>query len=164
MEVCNFNQSYVRFRNDLKKKSAVTVSFKQPFTLNNVRVRLESISKVTDLVTGQTITYSLGASCKIERVNVLSGVWADPNADFNHVLASDDNFMIVKFFDQVDKLPVNELNPGAPQPDRMLGKCSEAFDRYSTDIKKVSGRLLESIPDILKALNSDCPIVSRTEF
>ena len=81
MQVCDFTQSYLRWRIDTLKKPVLTVSRPLPMTLNVVRVPLDCRVVVTGEATGRTREVVLGASCQTEQVWVKCDVCHQPNAD-----------------------------------------------------------------------------------
>ncbi len=163
MDICDFERSYIRFRIDTQKKPAISVSRKLPMTLNNVRMSVECRAQITDIRTEETTEYILGASCKGEQVWVKKDIWHQPNADMC-VFASQDQLLVCKQWDKCDKGVMLYPESLGVQPERQVLNPTEAFDRFSIDVKMRSGRELNSISEIVEVLFSERPVVSRTEY
>ncbi len=162
-KICDFAGSFIRWRIDVETMPALTVSHKPPFTVNNVRVPLECRVEITDLRSDQAVEYVLGAACKTERVSVDRNVWTQPNADFNPV-ASSTRFMAIKMWDKVNKGVMRYPESLGIQPERQVEKVDEAFDRFSVDIKMISCKVLDTVPEIIDVLASGRSVVCRTEY
>ena len=163
MKVCDFVRSFIRFRLDTESKQQTTVSHKPPFTVNNVRIPLECRCELTDPQTDTSVQYVLGSSCKTERVNVKEDIWFQPVADFSPVFSSQD-FLCIKSWDKCDK-QVQLYPPSLGfQPERQVGKLSEAFDCAGFDVQMIEGKELSSTEEIVKATLENLPLVGRTEF
>src|ERR1044071_7021469 len=102
MDVVNFSHSFFTFRVDTLKKQPLTVTHKLPMTLNNARIQIDCRCEITDVRTGESYEFLLGASCKTERVHVERDIWTEPNADFIPVL-SRDYFLSIKTFDHAGR-------------------------------------------------------------
>ncbi|MDP7396308.1 MAG: hypothetical protein QF541_05540 [Lentisphaeria bacterium] len=163
MNICDFERSYIRWRMDTQEKAAVTVSQKLPMTLNNVRIPVECRAQVTDVGTGETAEYVLGASCKGEQVWVKKDIWHQPNADMC-VFASQDQLVICKQWDRCDKGVMLYPESLGAQPERQTVDPLEAFHTFSIDLKTRPGRELDSVAETVEALFSETPVVSRTEY
>jgi len=163
VQVCDFSRSFLRWRVDTLKKPPITVSRPLPMTLNNVRMPLDCRTIITDERTGWRTEIALGASCKAEQVWVDSDVWHDPNADMC-MWGSNDQFVVCKQWDRLDKGVMLSPPTLGPQPVKHLGSTAEAFDSFSLAIKVIPGRELTEIDDILEALYSEHPMVSQTEY
>jgi hypothetical protein len=163
MQVCDFARSFLTFRIDLLKKQPVTVSHKPPFTLNNARIQLDCRCQVTFPDSRQTREYVLTASCKTERVSVTEDIWTQPNADMCAV-ASQEDFLIVKSWDQNNK-GVKLYPPSlGDQPERQVTAVAEALDRLRIDVRLTEGAVLEKTEEIVEAVHANRPLVSRTEY
>ena len=163
VSITDFERSCLRFRIDTTKKPPKTVSRKLPMTLNNVRFNLAARAVITHKASGRVYDYVLSPSCKSEQVWVKRDVWHQPNADMC-MLAGADEFLVQKLWDKADKgIMLFPASLGV-QPERQLGDPKEAFDRFSINIVKRSGRVLEDTDAILAALESDVPVVSQTEY
>jgi hypothetical protein len=157
--VCDFTRSFLRWRLDTTLRPALTVSREPPTTLNNVRMPLECVARVTRA--DRTDEFVLGTSCKTEQVFVERDVWMDPNADMCAV-AGTGQFFIIKRWDRADKGVMLHPPSLGPQPERQLVDPSVAFETYSIAIERRAARRLESIDEIISVLNGSLPVVSRT--
>lgn len=163
VSITDFERSCLRFRIDTTKKPPKTVSRKLPMTLNNVRFSLDARVVIKHKASGRVYDYVVSSSCKSEQVWVKSDVWHDPNADMC-MLAGENEFLVQKFWDKADKgIMLFPASLGV-QPERQLGDPKDAFDRFSINLVKRSGRVLADIDAILAALESDVPVVSQTEY
>ncbi len=160
--VTDFTRSYVRFRLDTLKKPPVTVSQKLPMTLNNVRGPLECMAALTDSA-GQVHKFALMASCKSEQVWVERDIWHQPNADMT-MIAGEDQFLVYKRWDKLDKGVMLFPPTLGPQPERQVERPAEAFDSYALELRTRPGRPLDDLDDLLAALFEGTPIVARTEY
>ena len=70
MNATDFSRSFLTFRIDTEKKPPRTVSHQPPYSLNNARIQLDCRCQISDLASGQSASFVLGASCKTERVGV----------------------------------------------------------------------------------------------
>jgi len=163
MKVSDFNRSFIRWRIDLETMSALTVSHKPPFTLNNVRVPLECRAEITDLKSGQVDVYVLGAACKTERVGVPHDIWTDPNADFNPI-AGGGQFMAIKMWDKLGKGVMRFPESLGVQFECQVEDVNEAFERFSVEMEMMAGHPLESIEEIIAVLSGDGRVICRTEY
>jgi hypothetical protein len=158
MHTRDFSRSFIHFRIDLEEQAAITMSSKQPFTMNHVRIPLECVCVMND------VTYVLGASCKTERVNVTENVWRDPNADFA-VISSNDDFLLLKRFARCGQEAANEVDPDRPvQFERQSGKAAEAWCMHRLDIPHVEGEELSTADAVYNAIMANRNVVSRTEY
>ncbi|CAN5629337.1 hypothetical protein BH10CHL1_BH10CHL1_11650 [soil metagenome] len=163
MQVPDFSRSFLTFRIDLHKQTAITVSHKPPFSLNNARIQLESRCLIHDRQTDMRTEYVLGASCKTERVGVERDIWIEPNADFCPIF-SQDEFLTLKSWDKNAKGVLLYPPSLGLQPERQLGKVAEAFDRVAINVRLVEGELLKSVDEIVQATLADQLLVGRIEF
>ena len=163
MQVTEFARSFLTFRIDLEKQSAITVSQKPPFTLNNARIQLEARCLITDRTNGVTTEYVLGAACKSEQVGVTSGIWHQPNADFCCIL-SETEFLNLKSWDKNNKGVMFYPASRGPQPERQLGKVAEAFDRVKINVHLVEGEHLPTTQAIVAATLADDLLVGQIKF
>jgi len=155
-QVCDFRNAYLHFELDFIKLKTITVTVKQPFTLNHVRIPLECRCTVNG------VEYVLGAACKTESVNVKRDIWTLPNADFNPV-ASKEHFMIIKQWDHCERHIPNSIT-GDNQPWRQSGLAAEAWPNHRIDTPMVDARQLNNAEEAWDAIVSNRPIVSRTSF
>lgn len=161
--VIDFTRSYVRFRMDTLKKPPVTVSQKLPMTLNNVRGPLECVAVLTALDTGHSQRFGLMASCKSEQVWVERDIWHQPNADMT-MIAGDEEFVVYKRWDKVDKGVMLFPPSLGPQPERQVALAADALDSYALEVRTCPGRELAELDDVLAALFNTTPVVARTEY
>ena len=162
-QVCDFARSYFVFRVDLRKKQPITVSQKPPFDVNNARMPIEAICRITPAKSGKAVEYVLSAACKSEQVNVPRGVWHEPNADMC-MIASDEHFMVVKSWDRNNK-GVKLFPPTlGDQPERQVGRNADAFDSLKIHVKQADARELKTTDEIVAAGLGGERIVSQTEY
>ncbi len=163
ISVCDFRQSFFHFEIDLEKQSAITVSHKMPSTMNHVRIPLECRCLVTDTKAGGSTEYVLGASCKTEKVKVDRDVWLQPNANFCPVVSKED-FLNIKSWDRCDKGVMLYPPSLGAQPERQIGKASEAWCLHQIDVKLIEGRVLETTEQVVEAVSENRRLLSHTEF
>jgi hypothetical protein len=163
MDIPNFARSFLTFRVDWNKKPSLTASHKPPFTLNNARIHIESICKVTDIKTNESTQYVLGASCKTEYVGVDKDVWTEPNADFCIIL-SDDSFSILKSWDQNNKGVMRYPASLGEQPERQTGLVADTYDSIKINVRMIEGEQLETTEKIVNATLADDILVGRIGF
>lgn len=163
MQVPDLLRSFLTIRIDLAKQPAITVSVKQPWTLNNARILVEARCLIHDCQTGVSTKYVLGASCKTELVGVKAGIWVQPNADFCCILSQAD-FLILKSWDKNNRGVMCYPPERGPQPERQLGKVAEGFDVAKINILMVEGELLPTTDAIVQATLADELLTGRIEF
>ncbi len=163
MEVCDFSHSFLRWRIDLDKKSAKTVSHKQNCTLNDIRAPLECRCLYTQAQSGRCTEYALGAACKTERVNVDRDIWLDPNADF-HPIGSDEYYLRIKSWDRCDKGVMLYPPSLGVQSERQVGRIADTFDCHFIHVEITKGRILETAEQIFQAVVEYKTLVCHTEF
>jgi hypothetical protein len=115
------------------------------------------------LQAGRTTQYVLGASCKAEQVHVTENVWHDPAADMC-LVASPDEFLVIKSWDRNNRGVMLSPPTLGEQPERQVGRCSEAFTALNLTHKFADARLLTSTEEIVDAVLNDRPLVSQTEY
>ena len=157
LPVCDFSRSYHVWRIDLASRPMVTVSQKQPFTINQVRVPLEC------RCTLDGTEFVLGTACKTEKVNVERDIWMVPNADF-HPIASETEYLRIKSWDCCDKGIMLDPPSRGPQPERGTGKAEEAFVFQRIEVRTVEARELTTTDEIVEAAMGSSPLVAQTEF
>lgn len=163
MQTLDFSRSFFTFRVDVSKRPPVTVSHPCPFTVNNARIQIECLCEIREKATGVLHEFVLGASCKTEQVGVARNIFTEPNADFIPVL-SRDQFMHFKTFDRADKGVLLHPPSLGLQPERMIVKTAEAFDRVRTDVVRCKGESLETVDQIVEATLANQRLVARTEL
>ena len=65
--------------------------------MNNARIQIDSVCRITERAGGRAHTFVLGGNCKTERVGAERDLFLEPNADFIPIF-SDDTFMHIKTF------------------------------------------------------------------
>lgn len=165
MLVSDFGRSFVRFQIDLLKTRPQTVSQPPPFTLNHARFPLECRCTVTrgEGSSRRTVEYVLGASCKAEQVHVRENIWHEPAADMC-LVASDDEFLVIKSWDRNDRGVLLSPPTLGVQPERQAGRVAAAFTELRVDRRESQGQLLATTEEIVAAVLDNRPLVSRSEF
>jgi hypothetical protein len=163
MKWIDFSRSFLTFRIDLDRQPPVTLSKPSPYRVNNARVMLECSCELTDRRAGSTTRYVLGASCKTELVGVERDVWTQPNADMC-VVASSEEFMILKSWQRNDMGVMRHPPTLGPQPERQVGAVSEAWVRFAIDVGFAEGRVLETPEQIIEATFANRPLLARIEY
>lgn len=164
-QVTDFYRSFLRFRIDLNITQPRTVSQPPPFTLNNARFPLECVLRLSQPVAqgGKTTQYVLGSSCKAEQVHVTENVWHDPAADMC-LVASPDEFLVIKSWDRNNRGVMLSPPTLGEQPERQVGRCSDAFTALNLTHKFSTASVLATTEEIVDAVLSDRPLVSQTEY
>jgi hypothetical protein len=162
-QITNFERSWVRWRIDTIKKPVLTVSRPLPMTLNNVRVMIDARAVLTEIATGRVFDYVLTTSCKTEQVWVKRDIWHQPNSDMC-MIASADEFVIVKRWDKADKGMLRYPPTLGVQPERQWDLTAESFDRFAIDRVVQPARELCSDDAIIEALFAAAPVVATTEY
>ena len=131
MKVIDFSRSFLWWRVDTLKKPPQTASHQPPFTLNNARVPLDCLCRIEDKKEGGDggFRFSLGASCKAERVGVDRDIWTEPNADFIPIM-SDTQMLGVKTYQtahmEVALYPPSRGRQPAPRLSRSTARTVSA--------------------------------------
>lgn len=155
--VCDFSRSYHIWRVDIESRPLVTVSEKQPFSVNHVRTPLECRCHLNGT------EYVLGAACKTEKVNVERDIWMIPNADF-HPVGSETEYLRIKSWDRCDKGVMLDPPSRGEAPERRWGKAADAYDLQYNEIRLTEARELTTTEGIVTAGLGTNPMVARTEF
>ncbi|MCX6620444.1 MAG: hypothetical protein NTY38_05095 [Acidobacteria bacterium] len=163
MQIPDFSRSFLLFRVDTLKKPPVTVTHKPPFTANNARVRIDCTCRIVDRESRQAYSFVLGASCKTERVNVASGIWTEPNADFIPI-AGDTHFLMVKTFDHTGRRILLHPPELGEQPHRHIVENAAAFDDLRITLHRVDAKLLETPDEVIEATFANQPLVATTDL
>ena len=104
MKLLEFARSTILFRIDLDVLPPRTLSHKPPFAMNNARIQIDSVCRITERDGGRLHTFVLGCDCKTERVGAERDLFLEPNADFIPIF-SDDTFMHIKTFARAARTP-----------------------------------------------------------
>jgi hypothetical protein len=161
MKAIDFSRSFLTFRIDTQSRPPQTVSHKPPFSLNNARIQVECRCVVTEMETGWSDTFILGANCKTERVGVERDIWTEPNADFVPIY-SGLRFMNLKTYARTG-IGVELYPPGSGmQSDRQTGSIAEAFDSFDVRLVECPGALLPSAAEVVEATLANCRLNART--
>jgi hypothetical protein len=132
VKLLEFARSTILFRIDLDLLPPRTLSHKPPFAMNNARIQIDSVCRITERAGGRRYTFILGGDCKTERVGAERDLFLDPNADFIPIF-SDDAFMHIKTFARAGT-QAQAYPPGSgEQSDRLTAKIADTFvDATST--------------------------------
>ena len=143
MKVLEFARSSIFFRIDLDTIVPKTLSHEPPYRMNNARIPIDAMCRVTEQATGRVSTFVLGGDCKTERVGATADLFLEPNADFIPIF-SDDSFMHIKTFARAGTV-AQAYPPGSgEQGDRLVTKVADTFDRVHLDLVERDGELLSS--------------------
>ena len=159
----DFGRSFLNLRIDLDEKPPKTLSHKPPTTVNNGRMQIACVCTLTDNKDGSDRTYVLSESCKSEQVGATSELFTTPNADMCMV-ASEDEFMIVKSWARRDMGVMLVPASLGPQPERQPEAVSDVFTRFAIHLHAVPGRVLETADAIVEATLASHPLVARIEY
>jgi hypothetical protein len=107
--------------------------------------------------------FSLGASCKTERVGVERDIWTEPNSDFIPIM-SDTQMLGVKTYPTAHmEVPLHPPSRGS-QPERQLVDIAEAFEYARTDLAFAEGELLADPTEVVEAVLGNRILVGRTAY
>ena len=163
MQVVDLARSFVVWRIDGHVKPPATTTHPQPLSLNNARVQVESVCRITDRRDGEEYEFALGASCKTERVGVERDIWLDPCGDYVPIF-SKDRFLSLKAYDRANKGIMLDPPELGPQPERQTGVVQEAFVSGGYDLRYVEGEALLGAGEIVQATLDGSPLVARIEL
>ena len=153
MRLLEFGRSTILFRIDLDVLPPKTLSHKPPFAMNNARIQIDSVCRVTERDTGQVHTFVLGGDCKTERVGATADLFLEPNADFIPIF-SDRGFMHIKTFARAGT-KAQAYPPGSgEQSDRLTARIVDTFVDAHLDLVEREGERLadgEAIVDSILA-------------
>lgn len=163
MQAIDFHNSYLGWRIDWDVLPPETASHTPPWSINDVRIPIESRCRLTEKASGASREFVLGANCKTERVGVSKDIWTRPNADFVPIFTHD-RFLILKTYDHVGRrVPAYPPSLGE-QPERQTGLSAETFVDVRIDIAEREGTLLANADDVIRAVADNRQLVARTEF
>ncbi len=158
MKLLEFARSTILLRIDLDVLTARTLSHEPPFALNNGRVPIDSICRITECDGGRVHTYVLGGDCKTERVGAAAELFLEPNADFIPIF-SDDAFMHIKTFARAGT-QAQAYPPGSgEQSDRLISALTESFVGVHFDLVEREGERLADGRAIVDAVLANDVIV-----
>jgi len=139
--VLEFARSTLLFRIDLDVLSPRTLSHKPPFAMNNARIQIDCVCRITERDGGRRQTFVLGGDCKTERVGAERDLFLEPNADFVPIF-SDDSFMHIKTFARAGT-HAQAYPPGSgEQSDRLTATIADTFVDVHLDLVEREGELL----------------------
>jgi hypothetical protein len=158
VRLLEFGRSTLLFRIDLDVLPPPTLSHKPPFQMNNARIQIDSMCRITERANGRVHTLVLGGDCKTERVGAEQDLFLEPNADFIP-LFSDDAFMHIKTFARAGT-HAQAWPPGSgEQSDRLTAKIVDTFVDAHLDLVEREGELLADGRAIVDAVLANDVIV-----
>ena len=158
MKLLEFARSTILFRIDLDVLPPRTLSHKPPFAMNNARIQIDSVCRITERAGGRRHTFILGGDCKTERVGAERDLFLDPNADFIPIF-SDDAFMHIKTFARAGT-QAQAYPPGSgEQSDRLTARIADTFVDAHLDLVEREGELLADGEAIVEAILANDLIV-----
>ena len=151
MKVLEFARSSMFFRIDLDTIVPRTLSHEPPYRMNNARIQIDGICRVTERATGRVRNFTLGSDCKTERVGADVDLFLEPNADFIPIF-SDDEFMHIKTFARAGTV-AQAYPPGSgEQRDRLTTQIADTFDRVHLELVERDAELLPGAREIVDAV------------
>ena len=158
MKLLEFARSTILFRIDLDVLPPRTLSHKPPFPMNNARIQIDSVCRITERAGGRGHTFILGGDCKTERVGAERDLFLDPNADFIPIF-SDDAFMHIKTFARAGT-KAQAYPPGSgDQSDRLTAKIADTFVDAHLDLVVREGERLAAGKAIVDSILANDVIV-----
>jgi hypothetical protein len=158
VKLLEFARSTILFRIDLDVLPPRTLSHKPPFAMNNARIQIDSVCRITERDGGRVHTFVLGGDCKTERVGAERDLFLEPNADFIPIF-SDDTFMHIKTFARAGT-QAQAYPPGSgEQSDRLTAPIRETFVDAHLDLVEREGELLTDGRAIVDAVLANDLIV-----
>jgi len=151
VKVLEFARSSIFFRIDLDTIVPRTLSHEPPYRMNNARVQIDGLCRVTERASGRVHTFVLGADCKTERVGADTDLFLEPNADFIPIF-SDDAFMHVKTFARAGTVAQAHPPGSGEQRDRLTTKIADTFDRVHLDLVEREADRLAGAREIVEAV------------
>jgi len=143
VKVLDFARSSILFRIDLDVRTPRTLSHEPPYRMNNARVQIDGLCRITDRATDEVRTFVLGGDCKTEQVGARTDLFLDPNADFIPIFG-DDQFMHIKTFARAGTT-AQAYPPGSgEQRDRLVTSIADSFDAVRLELVERGG---EPLPD-----------------
>ncbi len=163
MKVLDFARSTLLLRIDLDVLVAQTLSHKPPFALNNGRVQLDGVCRITERASGRVHTIVQGADCKTEQVGASADLFHDPNADFVP-LFSNDRFMHIKTFARAGTQATAYPPGSGVQSDRLITRIVDSFVDAHLDLVEVEAELLSDTGAIVDAVLANDLLVGVHRF
>jgi len=158
VRLLEFARSTILFRIDLDVLPPRTLSHKPPFAMNNARIQIDSVCRITERAGGRVHTFVLGGDCKTERVGAEADLFLEPNADFIPIF-SDDAFMHIKTFARAGT-HAQAWPPGSgEQSDRLTAPIAETFVDAHLDLVEREGERLADGSAIVDAVLANDLIV-----
>lgn len=158
-----FPASFLLFRIDLHVQSAITVSTRPTWSLNNARIQIEACCQIFDRLDQKRSTYVLGASCKTEKVGVEREMWHMPYADFCPIL-SDEEFLILKSWERNDKGVMLYPPTLGVQPERQSGMVADAYAATRIELPPAHAEELKDAEAIVQATLAGALLAGRVAF
>jgi len=163
VKVVEFARSTMLFRIDLDTIAPSTLSHEPPYRMNNARVPIDGMCRITERASGRVHTFVLGGDCKTERVGAAADLFLEPNADFIPIF-SDDAFMHIKTFARAGTI-AQAYPPGSgEQGDRLTTKIADSFDRVHLDLVERTGERLPGAREIVDAVLANEVLVGIHRF
>ena len=163
MKVLDFARSTMVFRIDLDTVAPRTLSHEPPYRMNNARVQIDGLCRVTELANGRVHTFVLGCDCKTERVGADADLFLEPNADFIPIF-SDDAFMHLKTFARAGTVAAAWPPGSGEQGDRLTTSIAGTFDRVHLDLVERDGECLAEAGEIVDAVLANELLVGIHRF
>jgi hypothetical protein len=155
VKLLEFARSTILFRIDLDVLPPPTLSHKPPFQMNNARIQIDGVCRVTERASGRLHTFVLGGDCKTERVGATADLFLEPNADFIP-LFSNDAFMHIKTFARAGTHAPAYPPGSGEQSDRLTAKLTDTFVDAHFDLVEVEGeRLADGAAIVASILAND---------
>jgi len=158
VRLLEFARSTMLFRIDLDVKPPRTLSHKPPYPMNNARIPIDCVCRITERAGGRRHTFVLGGDCKTERVGAPADLFLEPNADFIPIF-SDDAFMHIKTFARAGT-KAQAYPPGSgEQSDRLIATLADTFVDAHLDLVERDGERLADGAAIVDAVLANDVIV-----
>ena len=158
MRLLEFGRSTILFRIDLDVLPPKTLSHKPPFAMNNARIQIDSVCRVTERDTGRVHTFVLGGDCKTERVGATADLFLEPNADFIPIF-SDRGFMHIKTFARAGTKAQAHPPGSGEQSDRLTARIVDTFVDAHLDLVEREGKRLADGKAIVDSILANDVIV-----
>jgi hypothetical protein len=158
VKLLEFARSTILFRIDLDVLPPPTLSHKPPFQMNNARIQIDGVCRITERASGRVHSLTLGGDCRTERVGATADLFLEPNADFVPIF-SDAGFMHIKTFARAGT-KAQAYPPGSgEQSDRLTSKLTETFVDAHLDLVEREGELLADGEAIVASILANDVIV-----